>query len=150
MNPSRSQSNLRAGFLYGNMPTPLRLTGDSGKRQDRTLERSACLTNHGPYQEVRKMAVAYSTERERSTLEIIRTALRDAAFAPSDRAALDVAGTALLRLAELGREPAIDDAFAPFRAGLVEVSLLLTREHAASLAAIHAIAGVKEAGHVHA
>ncbi|WP_433703761.1 hypothetical protein [Paraburkholderia sacchari] len=120
------------------------------KRQERALARSACLTNHGPYQEVRKMAVAYSTERERSTLEIIRTALRDAALAPSDRAALDVAGTALLRLAALGREPAIDDAFAPVRAGLVEVSLLLTRQHAVSLAAIRAILFAKEGGNVNA
>lgn len=78
----------------------------SGKRQDRTLGRSACLTNHGPYQEVRKMAVAYSTERERSTLEIIRTALRDAALAPTVYDALDVTGEALRRLAKFARAEA--------------------------------------------
>jgi hypothetical protein len=45
-------------------------------------------------------ADAYSTERERSTLEIIPTALRDATLAPTVYDALDVTGEALRRLAE--------------------------------------------------
>ncbi|MGF6608777.1 hypothetical protein OKW45_003699 [Paraburkholderia sp. WSM4175] len=49
------------------------------------------------------MANAYFTERGRSPLEIIRTALRDAALAPTVFDALDLAGDALRRLAELAR-----------------------------------------------
>jgi hypothetical protein len=49
------------------------------------------------------MADAYSTERERSPLEIIRTALRDATLAATVYDALDVAGDALCRPAELPR-----------------------------------------------
>ncbi|VWC31935.1 hypothetical protein BLA23254_06402 [Burkholderia lata] len=40
-------------------------------------------------------------EHSQSSLEIIRNALRAAALAPSDRAALDVAGDALRQLADL-------------------------------------------------
>ncbi|VWC98972.1 hypothetical protein BLA18112_03853 [Burkholderia lata] len=42
-------------------------------------------------------------EQTQSPLEIIRNALRAAALAPSDRDALDVAGDALRRLADLAR-----------------------------------------------
>jgi hypothetical protein len=50
------------------------------------------------------MADAYSTGRERSPLEIIHTALRDAALATTVVDALDRASDALRRLAELARE----------------------------------------------
>lgn len=70
------------------------------KRQERTLARPACLTKTRPLPEVRMMADAYSTERERSTLEIIRTALRDAALVPTVYDAVGVTAAALRRLAE--------------------------------------------------
>lgn len=51
------------------------------------------------------MAVKASARPEQtlSPLEIIRNALRAAALAPSDRAALDVTGDALRQLADLER-----------------------------------------------
>jgi hypothetical protein len=42
-------------------------------------------------------------EQPQSPIEIIRVALRAAVLAPSDRAALDVTGDALRRLADLAR-----------------------------------------------
>ncbi|VWC01018.1 hypothetical protein BLA6860_04833 [Burkholderia lata] len=42
-------------------------------------------------------------EQAQSSLEIIRNALRAAALAPTDSDALDVAGDALRRLADLAR-----------------------------------------------
>ncbi len=42
-------------------------------------------------------------EQLQSSLEIIRTALRAAALAPTDQVALDVTGDALRRLAEIAR-----------------------------------------------
>lgn len=50
-----------------------------------------------------RLAIPARPERSQSPIEIIRTALRAAALAPSDRAALDVAGAALARLAEIAR-----------------------------------------------
>ena len=47
------------------------------------------------------MAVIHSTGQHRPPLEIIRTALRDAATAPTVYDALDVTGDALRHLAEL-------------------------------------------------
>lgn len=49
------------------------------------------------------MAGAYSTGLDRPFLEIVRTALRDSAVAPTYPDALDVTGEALRRLAELAR-----------------------------------------------
>lgn len=46
------------------------------------------------------MADAYSTERECSTLEIIRPVLRDAALVPTVYDVFDVTAEALRRLAE--------------------------------------------------
>ncbi len=46
---------------------------------------------------------------EQTPIEIIRTALRKAALAPTDQAALDTTGEALRRLAELCRAEAHHD-----------------------------------------
>jgi len=48
-------------------------------------------------------AIPARPEHQQTPLEIIRNALRAAALAPSDRAALDVAGAALGRLADLAK-----------------------------------------------
>lgn len=75
------------------------IAGSQSERGERWRARPF-LTKTRPLPEVRKMADAYSTERERSTLEIIRTALRDAALVPTVYDAFGVTAAVLRRPAE--------------------------------------------------